>query len=149
MSTGHCFTPPSPHYPNLVQLDGQQCYSAKVHPYAYPQHMNMLKHFTCIKYEGVEVEWVELYSLNHVNTSLFTPSSPHYPNLVQHDGQQCNSAKVHPYAYPQHMNMLKYCPCIKYEDVEVKWVELYNLNHVNRSLLHPFIPTLPKSGSTW
>jgi hypothetical protein len=30
----HCFTPSSPHFPNLGQLDGQQCNSARVHPYA-------------------------------------------------------------------------------------------------------------------
>jgi hypothetical protein len=78
----------------------------------------------------------------------FGPQSPDYPNLVQLDGQQCNSARVHPYAYPQHMNMLKHFPCIKYEGVEVKRVELYNLNYVNASLSRPIILTLPKSGSS-
>ena len=173
----HCFGPQSPEYLNLVQLDGQQCSSAKVHPYAYPQHMNMFKCFlnlkngcggkvsgvvqsqpcqqfivspnhphitliwvnlmassvtiqgcthmpihsiwTCsntfyIYNTDVEIKWVELYSLNHANTSLFAPPSPQYPNLVQLDGQQCNSARVHPYAYPQHMNMLKHFLYIQY-----------------------------------
>ena len=36
-----------------------------------------------------------------------------YPNLDQL-GQQCNSGKVHPYVYSQHMNVLKHFPHIQY-----------------------------------
>jgi hypothetical protein len=134
ISMRHCFNLPSPHYPNLGQLDGQQCNSVRVHPYAYPQHMNMLKHFLCIKY----------MSTGH----CFTPSSPHYPNLGQLDGQQCNSARVHPYAYPQHMNMLKHFPYIQYGcGEEVSGVVQPQPCHC--VIVCPTIPRLPKSGSTW
>jgi len=80
-------------------------------------HMPIHSIWTCsntfyIYNTDVEIKWVELYRLNNANTSLFAPPSPHYPNLVQLDGQQCNSARVHPYAYPRHMNMLKHFPYI-------------------------------------
>jgi hypothetical protein len=75
----HCFTLPSPHYPNLGQLDGQQCNSARVHPYAYPRHMNMLKHFPYIKYGcGVEVSGVVQPQLCHC-----VIASPHHPHITQ------------------------------------------------------------------
>ncbi len=51
MSTHHYFTPPSPVYPYLSQLVGQQCNSVWVHPSAYPQHRNVLKHFLDIQYK--------------------------------------------------------------------------------------------------
>jgi hypothetical protein len=83
------------------------------YPYAYPQHMNVLKHFLYIQYGcGEEVSGIlQPQPCQHVIIS--PPPSPDYPNLGQL-GQQCNSARVHPYAYPQHMNVLKHFLCIQY-----------------------------------
>ena len=107
------FTPSSPDYPNLGQLDGQQCNSAKVHPYAYPQHMNMLKHFLYIQYGcGQEVSCIVAPTMSTCH--YFTPPSPDYPNLGQLVHQHCNSARVHPYAYPHHMKLLKHFVYIQY-----------------------------------
>ena len=120
MSTCHYFTPPSSdYYLNLGQL-GQQCNSVREHPYAYPQHMIMLNHFLYIQYEcGEEVRGVVQRQLfQHV---IILPHHPQInPNLGQL-GQQCNSVRVHPYDYPQHMNMLKHFLYIQqYECGEVR-----------------------------
>jgi hypothetical protein len=53
MSTHHYFTASSPDYPNLLGQLGQYS-SLRVHPYAYPQHMNVLKHFHMLYNMDVE-----------------------------------------------------------------------------------------------
>ena len=74
--------------------------------------MYLLKHFLFIQYGcGEEVSGV--VQPNHVNTSLLHHTIPRLPNLGQL-GQQCNSVRVHPYAYPQHTNMLKLFLYIQY-----------------------------------
>ncbi len=91
-------------YQNLGQLC--QCNSVRVHPYAYPQHMIVLKHFSYIQY-GCGKQSVVVYSLNIVVIPSFHSShaGPNYQNLGQLC--QCNSVRVHPCAYPQHMMVLK------------------------------------------
>jgi hypothetical protein len=74
--------------------------------------MNMLNHFLNIQY-GCGVEMSGVLSINHVKTSLYHPTIPRSPILGQL-GQQCNRAKVHPNAYPQHMNLLKPLLYIQY-----------------------------------
>ncbi len=115
MSTCHSFTPPSPHYPYPGQL-GQQCNSVRMYPYAYPQRMNMLKHFLYIQYGcGEEVRGVvQPQPCQHIILSPHHPQSPDYPNLLGQLGQQCNSVRMYPYAYPQHMNRLIHFLYIQY-----------------------------------
>jgi hypothetical protein len=61
MSTRHYFSLQSPCDPDLGQLD-QQCNSIRVPTYAYPQHMNVLKHFLFIQYGcGEEVSSILLW----------------------------------------------------------------------------------------
>ncbi len=52
-----------PHCQNLGILC--QCNSVRVHPYAYPQHMMVLKHFSYIQY-GFGKQSVVVYSINNV-----------------------------------------------------------------------------------
>jgi hypothetical protein len=59
---------PSPDYPNLDQLS-QQCNSVRVPTYAYPRHMNVLKHFLYYLHYGCGEE---------VSGSLL------WPKLCQH-----------------------------------------------------------------
>ena len=97
MSTRHCFTPSSPDYPNLGQLDGQQCNSARVHPYAYPQHMNMLKHFLYIQYGcGEEVSGVvQPQPCQHI---IISPHHPQITTQICVNFASSNSVRMHPYA---------------------------------------------------
>ncbi len=55
------------------------CNSVRVYPYAYPQHMKVLKHFLYIKYECGK-QSVVVYSLNNVIMPSFH-SSYADPNL--------------------------------------------------------------------
>jgi hypothetical protein len=93
-------------YQNLGQLC--QCNCVRVHPYAHPQHMMVLKHFPYIQYRCGK--WlVVVFSLNNVIMPSF--HSSHAGQYYQTLGQlcQCNiSVRVHPYAHPQHMIMLKH-----------------------------------------
>ncbi len=99
----------SPHHPQITQIwvnlassvTVQGCTHMPIH-----SHMNVLKHFLYIQYGcGEEVRGVvqSTMSTHH----YFTPPSSDYPNLGQL-GQQCNCLRVLPYAYPQHMNVLKH-----------------------------------------
>ncbi len=90
-----------------------QCNSVRVHPYAYPQHMMLLKHFPYLQY-GCGKQSVVVYSLNKIIMPSFhcTHAGLNYQNL----GQLCqsNSIRVHPYLYPQHMTLLKNVQYIQY-----------------------------------
>ncbi len=119
-------------YQNLIQLC--QCNSVSVHPYAYPQHMMVLKHFLCIQY-GCGKQTVVVYSLNHVIMQSFHSSHAglNYQNLGQLC--QCNSVRVHPYAYPQLMMVLKLFSYIQY-GCGKKPVVVYSLNNVIMPSFH-------------
>jgi hypothetical protein len=85
-----------------------RCYSVRVHPYAQPQHMNVLKHFIYIQY-GCGMQTARVCSLNHdITLSL----GPHLTTMLQncnwapHLDIMCNSLRVHPYAHPPHIKVL-------------------------------------------
>ncbi len=111
-----------------------QCNSVRVHPYAYPQHMKVLKHFSYIQY-GCGKQSVVVYSLNNAIMLSFHSSlaGPNNQNLGQFC--QCNSAKVHPYAYPQHMVVLKHILHIQYGCGKHS-VVVYSLNPVIMPSFH-------------
>jgi hypothetical protein len=116
----------NPKLPKSVQFC--QCNSVRVHPYAYPQHMMVLKHILYTEY-GCGTQTVVVYSLNN----LIIPSfhSSHTGPNYQHLGQLCqyNSVKVHPYVYPQHMMVLKHVSYIQY-GCGKESVVVYSLNNV-------------------
>jgi hypothetical protein len=82
--------------------------SVRVHPYAHPQHIKVLKHCVYI-WHGSGKQSVRVRSLNHdITTSLgvglssiFLKSTPAL--------HRRNSVRVHAYAYPQHIKVLKHC----------------------------------------
>ncbi len=119
-------------YKNLGKLC--QCNSVRVHPYVYPQHMMVLKHVSYIQY-GCAKQSVVVYSLNNVIMPSFHSihAGPNYRNLGKF--YQCNSVRVHPYAYPQHMKMLKHVSYIQY-GCGKQSVVVYSLNNVIMSSFH-------------
>ncbi len=89
--------------------------------------MRVLKHFIHIKY-GCGMQSVVVYILNHDTTMSFglhlTPIFKKFgPHLHRY-----NSVRVHPYAHPQHMKVLKHFLYIQYE-CGMQSVVIYSLNH--------------------
>jgi hypothetical protein len=62
----------APPYPNLPKFGPHlhRYTSVRVHPYAHPQHMKVLKHFIYMQY-GCGMQSVVVYSLNHDTTRSF------------------------------------------------------------------------------
>ncbi len=122
--------------------------SVRVHPYAYPQHMKVLKHFSYIKYECGKHQWWSmvstLSSCHHFIVAMLTLICHNLGNL-----HRCNSVRVHPFAYPQHMKVLRHILCIQY-GCGKQSVVFYSLNNVIMSSFQSHTdPNLPKSGPTW
>jgi|688.fasta_scaffold610474_1 hypothetical protein len=82
-------------------------YDIRVHPYAHPQHIKVLKHFVYIQYR-CGMRSLGFLSLNHdIITSLGLIHTPIIQkstvNLNRH-----NSVRMHPYAHSQHIKVLKH-----------------------------------------
>ena len=78
--------------------------SVRAHPYAHPQHINVIKHFVYIC--GMDSKWV--WSLNHdITTSLRLCNTPIFVNSTP-DLHRHNSVRADPYAHPQHIKVLKH-----------------------------------------
>ena len=95
-----------PHQTQISQIrvgmaSSEQC---RMHTYAFPpQNMNVLKYFLYIQYGCGEEVWGVVQPQPCQRIII----SPHHPQITQIwvnllvVGQQCNSVRVHPYAYPQ------------------------------------------------
>ncbi len=71
-------------YPNFQKFGPHlhRYNSVRVHPYAHPQHMKVLKHFIHIQY-GCGMQSVVVYSLNHdTKTSFGLRLTPIFQNLA-------------------------------------------------------------------
>jgi len=96
-------------YPNFPNISSRlhMYNSVMLHPYAHPQHMKVLNHFLYIQYR-CGMQSVVVYSLNHDTTMSYgihlTPVSLIWPSPAH----RYNSVRVHPYAHPQHMKVLKH-----------------------------------------
>ncbi len=97
------WAPPYPNRPKFgPHFHGYN--SVRVHPYAHPQHMKVLKHLIYIQY-GCGKQSAGVYSLHHDTTTSFgIRLTPIFQNLAP-TLHRYNSVRVHPYAHPQHMNM--------------------------------------------
>ncbi len=103
--------------------------SVRVHQYAHPKHMKVLKHCIYIQY-GCGMQSVEAYSLNHVTTMSFglpliPISKPFASTNHQH---RYTSVWLHQYAQPQHMKVLKHFIYIQY-GCGLQTAVVYSLNH--------------------
>ncbi len=82
-------------------------YGVLVHPYDHPQHIKVLKHFVYIWY-GCWMWFIGLWSLNHdLTISLVFIYAPNFAKIHPHL-HRWNSVRVHPYAHPQHIKVLKH-----------------------------------------
>ena len=107
--------------------------SVRVHPYAHPRHIKVLKHCVYI-WHGCGMHSKRVWSLNHdITTSLGLGLSSIFlestPALHRH-----NSVRVHPYAYPQHIKVLKHCVYI-WHGCGMQSVQVCSLNHDITTLL--------------
>ncbi len=98
---------PIPIFLKLVTPDLHRLTHVRVHPYAHPQHIKVLELFLYIYY-GCGMQSTGVWSLNHdIATSLGLSPTPIFlkptPNL-----HRLNSVRVHPYAHPQHIKVLKH-----------------------------------------
>jgi hypothetical protein len=108
---------------------------------AFQQHTQVLKHFYI---SNMEVECSQhLFTVNHYITHS-TIWAPPYPNLPKIDPylDMCNiSLRLYPYAFPQHMKMLKHFLYIQYGSGKRSAV-VYNPNH--NTLRHHVGSAIPK-----
>ncbi len=95
--------------PNLPKIHPHlhRCNSVRVHPFAHPQHIKVLKHFGYAWF-GCGMQSTGLWSLNHdLTTSLGLSNVPNLPKIHPHLHRR-NSVKVHPCAHPQYIKVLKH-----------------------------------------
>jgi len=83
----------------------------RVYPYAHPQHLKVLKRFVYTQY-GCGMHSMGVFSLNH-DTAIATSyrighsHTPHFPKIHLHL-HMYYSIRMHPYAHPQHLKVLKH-----------------------------------------
>ncbi len=81
--------------------------SVRVHPFAHPQYIKVLKHFVYTWF-GCGMQSAGLWSLNHdLTTSLGLSHTPILPKINSHL-QRCISIRVHPCAHPHYIKVLKH-----------------------------------------
>ncbi len=97
--------------------------SVRMHPYAHPQHIKVLKHFVYIQY-GCRMQSMGVWSLNHDIATCSGSALPHFsPDLHRR-----NSVRVDPYAHSQHIKLLKHFVCIWY-GCGMQSMGFWSLNH--------------------
>jgi hypothetical protein len=108
--------------------------SVRVHPYAHPQHIKVLKHFVYIWY-GCGLQSTGVWSLNHdITTSL---GLSHTPIIQKPPPLTCigiTSVRVHPYAHSQHINKLNHFAYMWY-GCGMQSMGVWSLNHDITTLL--------------
>ena len=127
-------------------------YSIRMHPYANPQHLKVLKHFVYIQY-GCGMQSMGVLSLNHdTATSYSLGHTPFFLILTPHL-HTYYSIRMHPYAHPQHLKVLKLFVYIQYGygmqsmgllSVNHDTATSYRLSHTSFSLtlntkIHPHV----------
>ncbi len=102
-------------YPNFLKFSPylQRYSSVRVHPYAHPQHIKVLKYIVYIQY-GCGIQSEASFSLNHDTTTLFGfRHTAIFQNLAP-TPHRYNSVRMSPYAHSQHIEVLKHIICIQY-----------------------------------
>ena len=88
-------------------------YSIRMHPYAHPQHLKVLKHFLYIQY-GCGMQSMGVCSLNNDTSNIIQAwPYPIFPKTHPHL-HMYYSIRMHPYAHPQHLKVLKHFVYIQY-----------------------------------
>ena len=103
-------------------------YSIRMHPYAHPQHLKVLKHFVYIQY-GYGMQSMGLLSVNHDTATSYRLSDTPFP-LKSPPTCTCNTAiMMHPYAHPLHLKVLRHCEYIQY-GCGMQSMGVCSLNHI-------------------
>jgi hypothetical protein len=88
-------------------------YVIRVCPYAHPQLLKVLKHYAYICH-GWRMQSLGVWSLNRdLTTSLGLSHAPIFRKIHPHPYRR-NSVRVHPYAHPQHLKVLKHFVYFQY-----------------------------------
>jgi hypothetical protein len=102
-------------------------YSVRMHPYAHPQHLKVLKLFAYTQYE-CGMQSIGVWSLNHDTATSYRLGHTPFPQKSP-PTCTCNTAiRMHPYAHLQHLKMLKHFLYIQYE-CGMPSVGVCSLNH--------------------
>ena len=126
MDVGCCYggLEPQPLYYNSLGLSHtpiikkppqrlHRCNNVRVHPYAHPPHIKVLKHFIYIWY-GCGMQswgfWASTMTLQHHSGSAIPQLSKNHPQHLH----RRNSVRLNPCAHPQHAKMLKHIVYIQY-----------------------------------
>ena len=114
--------------------------SVRVHPYPHPQHLKLLKHFYTSNMVGG-------CSLLGFAASTMTPqyhsdlAMPQFSKIYSHPYGR-NSVRVHPYAHPQHLKVLKHFVYIQY-GCGMQSMGVCSLNHDTKHHTGSAIPRFP------
>jgi len=88
----------------------------RMHPYAHPQHLKVLKHFDFVYIQyGCGMQSMGVCSLNHDTTTSYRIN--HTPFSLKFTPTPCTritAIRVYPYAYPQYLKVLKHFVYIQY-----------------------------------
>jgi hypothetical protein len=103
--------------------------SVRVHPYVHPQHLKELKHFVYMTWLGDAVSG----GLEPQPWSYNITLTPNFPKIHPHPNGH-NSVRVHPYAHPQHLKVLKHCAYICH-GWGMQSLVVWSLNHVTATSL--------------
>ena len=102
-------------------------YSLRVHPYAHPQHLKVLKQVLYFQYECGIQSTGGLQPQPSYHIVFWAQPFPNFPNFAP--TCTCNyGQRVHPYAHPQHLKLLKHFVYIQYE-CGMQSAVLCSLNH--------------------
>ncbi len=120
-------------YPNIRKFGPhlQKYNSVRVHPYAHPHHMKVLKHFIYIQY-GCGMQSVGAYSLNNDPTN-FLKFCPHPAQI-----KRCKGAPICPSTAHEHEGAQKTC---NISNMDVGSSQ-QGLRASTMSMCHHFIATL-------
>jgi len=144
MTPQHHFSFTLPQVSKNLPAPAQAYNSVRVHPYAHPQHMKVLKHIVYFQY-GYGMQSVVAYSLNHDTTTSF--AGLHLTPIFQNLAPTCTdkSVREHPYAHPQHMKVFKHFVYFQ-NGCGRQSVVAYSLNHDTTAHLGS---TLPQFSKIW
>jgi hypothetical protein len=100
-------------------------YSMRIHPYAHPQHLKVLKHFVYIHYR-CGMQSMGVWSLNHDTATSYRLGNT--PFSLKSTPTWTTAIMMHPYAHPQHLKVLKHFIYIQY-GCGMQSMRVFCLNH--------------------
>jgi hypothetical protein len=98
-----------------------------MHPYVHPQHLKVLNLFAYNQF-GCGMQSMGVCSLHHDTATSYRLGHTPFP-LKSPPTCTCNTAiRMHPYAHPQHLKVLKHFGYIQY-GCGMQSIGVFSLNH--------------------